>query len=151
MDVGTLTATAAWSPPPPQDISVAFGETLRVTDNVGDEIHYTVTADKTYTKTKYGTKPDKGIFYGIKVTIEVVAGSTYVCACDYALIAVDGTAYEGQSVGITGGLDALKVNKGQKAVGVVAFDIPDGAHRGGRVELRDGGGSAGNQGFWKIP
>lgn len=147
----TLTATARYSPPPPKDISVPFGETLSVTDSLGGEIHYTVTADKSYAKTKYGTKPKNGVLYGVKVLVEVVAGTTYVCACDFALIAADGTAYEGQSFAIAGGLEALDVNRGQKASGVVVFDIPTDAHKGGRIELREGGRSLGNQGFWLVP
>jgi len=142
---------APYSPPAPQDISVAFGETLVVTDSAGGEVRYVVTADKVYTKTKYGTKPEKGVLYGIKVSVEVVGGTTYVCACDFALIAKDGTAYEGSGYQVDGGLDALDLNRGQKASGVVVFDIPQAAQTGGRIELREGGRSSENQGFWTIP
>lgn len=143
--------TAPWSPPPPTDISVPFGETLVVTDTAGGEVRYVVTADKVYTQTKYGTKPEKGVLYGVKVSVEVVAGSSYVCACDFALITQDGTAYEGSGFQVKGGLDALDVNRGQKAAGIVVFDIPQGAQAGGRIELREGGRSSKNQGFWTIP
>jgi hypothetical protein len=142
---------APYSPPPPKDISVAFGETLVVTDSAGGEVRYTVTADRVYTKTKYGTKPEKGVLYGVKVSVEVVNGTTYVCACDFALIAKDGTAYEGSAFQVSGGLDALNVNRGQKAAGIVVFDIPQGAQTGGRIELREGGRNSENQGFWTIP
>lgn len=141
---------APYSPPPPQDISVAFGETLVVTDSAGGEVRYVVTADKVYTKTKYGTKPEKGVLYGVKVSVEVIDGTTYVCACDFALIAKDGTAYEGSAFQVSGGLDALDVNRGQKATGIVVFDVPQGAQNGGRIELREGGRSSANQGFWTI-
>jgi hypothetical protein len=142
---------APWSPPPPTDISVPFGETLVVTDSGGGEVRYVVTADKVYAKTKYGTKPEKGVLFGVKVAVEVISGSTYVCPCDFALIAKDGTAYEGSGFQVDGGLDALDVNRGQKTAGVVVFDVPDGTQAGGRIELREGGRSSENQGFWTIP
>lgn len=143
-------AAKPWSPPPPTDIAVPFGQVLELTDTAGGDVRYTVTADKVYTKTKYGTKPEKGALYGVKVSIEVVAGSVYACPCDFALIAKDGTAYEGEGYQVDGGLTAVTVNKGQKAAGVVVFDAPAGAQVGGRVELREGGRSQ-NQGFWIIP
>lgn len=144
-----VTATLPWSPPPPTDVNAAFGDTLRLSSSAGDEVHYTVTADKVYTKTKYGTKPEKGVLYGIKVLIEVVDGTTYACACDFGLIAADGTAYEGSGYQVSGGLEAVDLNRGQKASGVVVFEIPSGAHAGGKIELREGRGS--NQAFWMIP
>ena len=144
----TTAPAATYSPPPPREISVPFGEVLTLTSNAGDEVNYTVMADRTYTKTKYGTKPEKGILYGIKVTIEVVDGSTYACACDFALIASDGTVYEGSGFQVNGGLEAVDLNRKQKAAGIVVFDIPAAALKGARIELREG---STNQGFWEVP
>lgn len=140
--------TAPYSPPPAtKEVQVPFGETLTLSGS-SSEVHYTVNADKTYTKTKYGTKPEKGILYGVKVLVEVIEGSTYACACDFALIATDGTAYEGSGYQVSGGLDAVDLNRGQKAAGVVVFDIPQGAQASARIELREG---SNNQGFWTAP
>lgn len=139
---------AAYSPPPPKEVSVPFGEMLTLTNAGGDEIHYTVTVDRTYTKTKYGTKPKNGVFYGIKVTVEVIEGSTYVYAGDFALVAADGTVYEGSGYPVDGGLDGVDLNRKQKAVGIVVFDIPAAAAQGAKIELREG---SANQGFWVVP
>lgn len=144
----TPAAAAPYSPPPPKEISVPFGETLTLTSGSGDEVHYTVTADRTYTKTKYGTKPKNGVLYGIKATIEVIEGSVYACACDFAFVAADGTVYEGSGVQVDGGLDAVDLNRKQKAVGVVVFDVPAAAVKGAKIELREG---TNNQGFWEVP
>lgn len=143
----TTAPAAAYSPPPPREVSVPFGETLTLS-GATDEVLYTVVADKTYAKTKYGTKPERGVLYGIKVTVEVVSGNVYACACDYALVTADGTVYEGAGHTVNGGLEAVTLNRGQKASGTVVFDIPNGAHAGGRIELREG---SNNQGFWTIP
>ncbi len=144
----TTTAAAPYSPPPPREISVPFGETLTLTSNAGDEVHYTVTADKTYTKTKYGTKPKKGVLYGIKVTVEVIDGSVYAYAGDFALVSADGTVYEGSGFEVEGGLDGVELNRKQKAAGVVVFDCPATAPKGAKIELREG---SNNQGFWEVP
>jgi len=144
----TTTPAAAYSPPPPREVSVPFGEMLTLTSSSGDEVHYTVAADRTYTKTKYGTKPKNGILYGIKVTVEVVEGSVYAYAGDVALVSADGTVYEGTGVGVDGGLDGVELNRKQRAAGVVVFDIPPAAAKGARIELREG---STNQGFWEVP
>jgi hypothetical protein len=144
----TTTPAAPYSPPPPKEISVPFGEVLTLTSNAGDEVHYTVAADRTYTKTKYGTKPKNGLLYGIKVTVEVVEGSVYAYAGDFALVAADGTVYEGSGVQVDGGLDGVDLNRKQKASGVVVFDVPPAAPKGARIELREG---STNQGFWEVP
>lgn len=128
-------------------MTAAFGETLTATGG-GDEVHFTVAADRTYTKTKYGTKPKNGVLYGIKVTVEVVDGSAYACACDFAFITVDGTVYEGSGFQVDGGLEAVELNRKQKAAGIVVFDVPAAATKGARIELREG---SNNQGFWEVP
>lgn len=142
------TPAAAYSPPPPREVSAAFGETLTLTSSGGDEVHYTVTADRTYTKTKYGTKPKNGVLFGIKVTIEVIEGGVYAYAGDFALVAADGTVYEGSGFQVDGGLDGVELNRKQRAAGVVVFDVPPTAPKGARIELREG---STNQGFWQVP
>jgi hypothetical protein len=143
----TTEPAAAYSPPPPKEVSAPFGQTLTLSGRT-DEVNFTVTADKTYAKTKYGTKPKNGLLYGIKVTVEVIEGSAYACACDFAFVAADGTVYEGTGVSVDGGLDGVELNRKQKAVGIVVFDIPPAAVKGARIELREG---SNNQGFWEVP
>jgi hypothetical protein len=128
---------------------VPFGQTLVLSTSLGDEAEYTVSADKTYARTKYGTRPEKGALYGIKVEVRVRAGSVYACFCDFALIAADGTAYEGQT-SVAGAMEGVELRAGQRAGGVVVFDVPQNAWVGGRIELREGDGH-GDRGFWTIP
>jgi hypothetical protein len=152
---------APWTPPAeptraqPTTIVVKLGETLILTRSglgAADEYHFTLTADKQYTRsTKYGMRPEKGVYFAVKALIEVKTGSTYACACDFALVATDGAVYEPNSgFGFTGALDAVTLNAGQRASGLVVFDLPPAALAGARIELREGLFSSGNEGYWQL-
>lgn len=138
----------------PPNLTVQLGETLVYTaDGLGtdDEVHYTLTAGKAITKTKYGTRPEKGQFFSLAAAVTVVEGSAYVFGGDFALVAKDGTVYEANmSHAVDGGLEGVEIRAGQKVSGLVVWDIPAGVQVGARVELR-AGGPGGNQGFWQLP
>lgn len=149
------TTTAAPEPTTPKTVTVQLGETLIYTSSglgSNDEIHYTLAAGKPLTKTKYGSKPEKGIFFSVQATIQAVKGSAYACSCDFALVAKDGTAYEPSvTFGFDGALEAVQINAGQKAAGLVVWDLPAAAIAGARIELRADLFADGNQGFWQLP
>lgn len=156
---GVTTPTTTSVPEPvkttPKTVVVQLGETLVYTTSgigSGDEVHYTVAAGKPLTRTNYGSKPEKGVFFSVTATIVAVKGSAYACSCDFALIATDGTAYEPNATyGFDGALEAAQINAGQKAAGLVVWDLPPTAVQGAKIELRADLFADGNQGFWQLP
>jgi hypothetical protein len=148
----TATTTRTTPPAAPKTVVVKLGETLVMT-SLGDEIHFTLAADKQYkTSLKYGMKPDNGTYYAVAATIEAKKGSAYACSCDFALVARDGTVYEpGSGFGWEPkGLAAVQLNAGQKASGLVIFDVPPAALAGAKIELREGLFSSGDDGYWQL-
>jgi hypothetical protein len=136
-------------------LTVPLGETLVYTaEGLGtdDEVHYTLTAGKTLTKTKYGTRPEKGQFFSLTAAVNVKKGSAYVYGGDFALVTKDGTVYEAtMSNAVDGGLEGVEARTGQKVSGLIVWDIPAGVQVGAKVELRADFGGGGNQGFWQLP
>jgi hypothetical protein len=149
------TAPTTAAPPAPKTVTVQLGETLVYTSKglgSDDEVHYTLAAGPQLTKTKFGSRPDKGVFFALTATIQAKKGSAFACSCDFALVAKDGTAYEPSvTYGFDGGLEAVQINTGQKAAGLVVWDLPQAALAGARVELRADLFADGNQGFWQLP
>lgn len=145
------TTTAA----PRGPLTVQLGQTIVYTaEGLGtdDEVHYTLAAGKTITKTKYGTRPEKGQFFSLTAAVNVVKGSAYVYGGDFALVTKDGTVYEAtMSHAVDGGLEGVEARTGQKVSGLIVWDIPAGAQVGAKVELRADFGGGGNQGFWQLP
>lgn len=134
---------------PTGPVSVPLGQTL-VSESLGSEVHYTLTAGKPVTKTKFGSKAEKGQFFSVTATVKVVKGSAYVYGGDFALITTAGTPYEGSaSLLVEGGIEGVQANAGQTVTGLVVFDIPVGAEKGAKVELREL--FASNQAFWQLP
>jgi hypothetical protein len=119
----------------------------------GSEIHYTLAADKTYTKsTRFDLKPEKGVFFAVAATIEAKKGSAYASSYDFALIGADGTVYEpAGSLGFANALDATQINEGQKKAGLVVFDVPQAALAKAKIELRADFFSSGDAGYWQLP
>jgi hypothetical protein len=138
----------------PKALTVKLGETLVYTASgfgTDDEVHYTLTAGKAITKTKYGTRPEKGQFFALAAAVNVLKGSAYVYGGDFALVTTDGTVYEANMAhAVDGGLEGVEIRAGQKVSGLVVWDIPAGVQVGAKVELR-AGGPGGNQGFWQLP
>jgi hypothetical protein len=147
------TAAEKLPPPPAPDgpPTVKLGQKITV-DGFGGSSEFTVRAGKQHTSAPQSSffKPDNGIFYAAPVEIKAIKGSVYACPCDFALIAKDGTVYEGTiGIGFDNALDPAQLNAGQRTTGVVVFDVPKAALAGGRIELREG---LGNQprGYWQL-
>lgn len=150
INTGAAAPTAeATTAPAKGPVIAKLGEEL-VSTSLGSEVHYTLNPGPKVTKTKFGTKAEKGQFYALNVTVKVVQGSAYVYGGDFALITTAGTPYEGSSSGLVdGGLEGVQANAGQTVTGLVVFDIPAGAEKGAKVELREL--FASNQAFWQLP
>jgi hypothetical protein len=155
---GTTTATPAATgstvtagPATPQAVTASLGETLVLT-TYADEVHYTLSpATKSFTRTKYGTKPEKGQFFVLTLTAKILKGSAFVYGGDFALITKAGQPYTADvSLHFDGGLDGVEANAGQTVTGLVVWDIPAGVQAGAKIELREGFGG-GDQGFWQLP
>lgn len=138
----------------PKALTVKLGETLVYTASgfgADDEVRYTLTEGKPLSRTKYGTRAEKGQFFCLSAAVQVIKGSAYVYGGDFALVTTDGTVYEANaSFAFDGGLEGVEARTGQKVTGLVVWDIPAGVQAGAKVELR-AGGSGGDQGFWQLP
>lgn len=132
-----------------------LGQTLVFKGAFGSsEIHYTLTADKTYTTSpQYDVKPSKGVYFAVSATVEAKKGSAYATIADFAVIAADGTVYE-STIGF--GFDkamppGTQLNAGQRTAGLVVFDLPQAALKGAKIELRADFFSSGDAGYWQLP
>lgn len=150
MDSVTTDGQTRYTPgaPTPSVLQVPFGTTLDV-NGLSEKSKWTVKAHAPYAKTGYGSLPKNGMFYAITVDVSVSDGSAYVCFCDFAFVAKDGSVYEGTMIDVTGEIDSKTLNAGQNTSGVVTFDVPKAAVvTGAKIELRDAGS---NQSFWLLP
>lgn len=150
-NAGTPTAPAAEATTPAAKgpVVAKLGEEL-VSTSLGSEVHYILNPGSKVTRTKFGTKAEKGQFFALSVTVRVVEGSAYVYGGDFALITPSGTPYEGSASGLVdGGLEGVQANAGQTVTGLVVFDVPTGAEKAAKVELREL--FASNQAFWQLP
>lgn len=120
--------------PRPEVATGRLGDKLTVYDEFGDAI-----LEVTVTRVKFSTgdefeQPQRGLYMGAYVKAHALADDQYVAGI-HAL--VRGHLYE---EAITGSLafdpplEAVTLNKGQRAAGWIVFDVPA---RHGRLELRD--------------
>lgn len=130
--------------------TAGLGATLNVKRNFPEsEAAYTLVAATAPTKTQFDTRPEIGQFVAYTATVVVKTGSVYACGCSFAMIDSSGNVYEDRGTFFKGGLQAVNLNPGQRASGLVVFDVPKGAVTGWRVELRDGLGSDAS-GSWTM-
>lgn len=147
---------AAPTPDKPEVMTVPLGQEIVMTSRgLGskDTTKWTVSADKTYSRSpKFSVKPERGIFLGVRLSVEVTEGSNYIYAGDIALIAADGTAFETKGgFGFDGAFEGIELQAGQKSSGLVIFDVPQAALTGARIQLRDGGYNPdSDQVYWQL-
>ena len=117
------------------------GQTITLTNKLLDEktaIEVTVAKPKQYTKEpgEFGSKPDKGVFLVLDVTVVCKEGTYSANPFNFKFVAKDGTASEiAITVAFKPQLDATDLSAGQKVTGKIAFDIPKSAITGGRVQI----------------
>lgn len=136
-------ATVGTTPVPSAAGSVAaakIGDAITLSGGLGDNrISVTAKAAKKSSAAPDAgwIKPKKGAFLAVTVEIAVVKGKTYACSCDFAVVAADGSLYEPVwPAGFNQALQSVTLNVGEKASGVVVFDLPGEAVTGARVQLR---------------
>lgn len=117
-----------------------LGQTITLTGGVGDnQLSATilrVTTHKAAPDNEW-VRPAKGVFAAVEVEVKVLKGKTYACQCDFALVAADGSLYEPVwPIGFNSGMQSVTLNSGEKAGGVVVFDVPASAVKGAMVQLR---------------
>jgi hypothetical protein len=82
------------------------------------------------------------------VTVE--SGSVYLTDDNFILITTAGREFEPDvSFLFDGGLRGARAGEGQKASGLVVWDIPAGDEAGARVALRLGADTV--HGYWQLP
>ncbi|MEV0460649.1 DUF4352 domain-containing protein [Catellatospora methionotrophica] len=117
-----------------------LGQSIETSGGLGDNrVAYTVSklARHTVAPDSALVRPRKGVFVAITVEVKVSAGKTYACFCDFALVAADGTLFEPVlPFGFDAGMQSVTLNAGEKAGGVVVFDVPKDVTDGVRVQLR---------------
>ncbi|MEU8003399.1 DUF4352 domain-containing protein [Catellatospora sp. NPDC049111] len=117
-----------------------LGQSIETSGGLGDNrVAYTVSKLTRHTVAPDSAlvRPKKGVFVAITVEVKVSAGKTYACFCDFALVAADGTLFEPVlPFGFDTGMQSVTLNTGEKAGGVVVFDVPKDAADGLRVQLR---------------
>lgn len=117
-----------------------LGQSIETSGGLGDNrVAYTVSRVSRHTVAPDSAlvRPKKGVFVAITVEVKVTAGKTYACFCDFALVAADGTLFEPVlPFGFDAGMQSVTLNTGEKAGGVVVFDVPKDVADGLRVQLR---------------
>jgi hypothetical protein len=136
-------ATVGSTPAPSVAGSVAaarIGDTITLSGGLGDnQVSVTAKAAKKSAAAPDTTwiKPKKGAFLAVTVEVAVLKGKTYACYCDFAVVAADGSLYEPVwPAGFDQAMQSVTLNAGEKAGGVVVFDLPGAAADGARVQLR---------------
>ncbi|WP_155374971.1 DUF4352 domain-containing protein [Catellatospora vulcania] len=137
---GSTPAASAPVASPGSAPTAKLGQSIETSGGLGDNrVAYTVSkvARHTVAPDSVLVRPKKGLFVAITVEVKVTAGKTYACFCDFALVAVDGTLFEPVlPFGFDAGMQSVTLNAGEKAGGVVVFDVPKDAADGVRVQLR---------------
>jgi len=118
----------------PEVATGRLGDKLTVYDEFGDaRLEVTVTRVRFSTGDEF-EQPSRGLYMGAYVKAHALADDQYVAGI-YAL--VRGHLYDGAITGSLVGnppLEAVVLNKGERAAGWIVFDVPA---RHGRLELRD--------------
>lgn len=136
-------------------LTAKLGETVEYKTSSGKKIRVTITGiNRQAQSNNQFVTPKKGGFVTVQVSVTYLEGGsgTYVALpTDFSLIGADGTVYGGDimsSAGFDGAMDTVTLNIGQKASGLVAFDVDRANISGGKIQLNDFGKAAA---FWAIP
>ncbi|MBB5872992.1 hypothetical protein F4553_006426 [Allocatelliglobosispora scoriae] len=149
-DAGAPSAEAA---PPGGPATVKAGTQVPITTSLDKNLKVTVRGMKTGVRSSNQFDDDTGERGYITVDIEIVfvdGADTYLAEpSDFKLIAADGTVYESETfiAGISGNLDTVTLNPGQKTSGKIVFDAPKAAAKGAKVQYVDFGKAAA---FWQY-
>lgn len=132
-----------------------LGDTLQITTSLlGSKttVEYTVKDLKTETSGLLGTAPRNGQYVFVHVTIRVIEGTTYACACNFALQGPDGRIYE-ETFTLVDKYPALTgadLRAGQFTEGWVAFDTTSDAAKTGKIQLKENMLSSDEPVYWSV-
>lgn len=136
-------------------LSVSLGQTVSYTTTSGKKLEVSVSNVNRNAESKNSfITPKKGGFITAQVSIKYLSGGsgTYMAvSTDFDFVGSDGTLFPVQlldTAGFDAGLDTMTLNPGQKASGVVAFDVDRSKVAGGKIQFNDFGRSAT---LWAIP
>ncbi|MEV4411018.1 DUF4352 domain-containing protein [Catellatospora sp. NPDC049609] len=127
--------------PEPTTAVGKVGQTITLSSELlGDKtaVEVTVTNPKQHTKEpgSFGSKPEKGVFLVLDVTVVCKQGTYHANPYNFKFVAKDGTVFEGAfTIGFKPGLDATDLATGQKTAGKIVFDVSKAALTGGRVQI----------------
>jgi Domain of unknown function (DUF1942) len=120
--------------------TASLGQTLTVDSTLfgkGDQVvAYTVANGRVLNAPNSFEKPEQGVYYGVDLTVEVKAGTSFACGQDISFVAKDGTVYEATFTTHKGAFDCADLGKGQRKAGMVVFDVPKDAAAGGRIQVK---------------
>jgi uncharacterized protein DUF1942 len=137
---GDSGSSQAANPTPSGPTTASMGQTLTVDSTLfgkGDRVvAYTLANARVLNAPNSFEKPDNGVFYGVDLTVEVKAGSSFACGHDISFVAKDGTVYGPTFTTHKGTFDCADLGKNQRKAGMVVFDIPKEAPAGGRVQVK---------------
>lgn len=150
-------ATVGATPAPSAASSVAaatIGDAITLSGGLGDN-RVTVTAKSAKKSASAANaswiKPKKGAYLAVTVEVTVAKGKTYACACDFALVAADGSLYEPVwPAGFDEAMQSVTLNAGEKVSGVVVFDVPASAIAAAKIQLRPDWAND-VRGTWQLP
>lgn len=132
---------------PPQ--TVTLGETLDYRTGT-ISANYVLSPGPALSVTPSGSRPSRGLFLALSATVSVSSGEVYLTDDNFILVTADAVQYEPDvSFLFDGGLRGARAAAGQIARGLVVWDIPPGAEKGAKVQLRLG--AAGLRGTWQLP
>jgi hypothetical protein len=120
-------------------VTAAVGQTITVRPwRVGEdgEVAYTVRAVTKAEPPNEYIQPAKGMFVTVDLEIRVTRGSEFAAGGDISFVARDGTVYEATYAGFPDEFDSAELKEGQRKSGLVAFDVPDDALDGAKIQLR---------------
>jgi len=125
--------------------TVRQGEAVSVTSRSAggsDVMLYQISADRQYERSPVGgfRSFGGGVFYAVAVSVTCISGSAVVTPGDFALIGSDGRIYPATAgPGWDNALERSVLQPGEKATGLVIYQLPKAAVAGARIRVQKNG------------
>lgn len=144
----------AVSSAPKQPTIVPVGQSIEVTETLFGQKSvtvYTISAPAQHARgaNEY-VKPQKGVFFVVTAGALVKEGKGSINPFYFKLVAADGTVHEQGFADFQPQLHHVELTAGQKASGLLMFDLPAAAIKGAKVELKSVTGDTA-KGAWQLP
>ncbi|MFC3381553.1 DUF4352 domain-containing protein [Couchioplanes azureus] len=138
---------------PEGPVVAKVGQTITVRPwRIGEdgEVKYTLSNVKKAKSPNGFMNPKNGTYVTAKLEIKVIKGSEFASTSDLSFVTSDGTVYEPTwSGGFDGEFDAVELKAGQRKSGLVVFDVPKSALKGGQVHVSSLWDDE-SYGYWKL-